>query len=105
LTFAQLAVQAFKFTSARQRPFVHFADPARPHETDDNMAFISGHSALAFSVATSAGMVAHRRRYQFEPVIGAHSERLRGWHYIASSTMSSLPSRLRLCLIATSRPA
>lgn len=71
LTFAQLAVQAFKFTSARQRPFVHFGDPARPHETDDNMSFISGHSALAFSVATSAGMVAHRRGYQLEPVIWA----------------------------------
>lgn len=71
LTFAQLAVQAFKFTSARQRPFVHFSDPARPHETDDNMSFISGHSALAFSVATSAGMVAHRRGYQLEPVIWA----------------------------------
>lgn len=71
LTFAQLAVQAFKFTSARQRPFVHFGDPARPHETDDNMSFISGHSALAFSIATSAGLVAHRRGYQLEPVIWA----------------------------------
>ncbi len=71
VTFTQLAVQAFKFTSARQRPFVHFADPARAHETDDNMSFISGHAALAFSIATSAGMVAHRRGYQLEPVIWA----------------------------------
>lgn len=71
LTFAQLAVQTFKFTSARQRPFVHFADPSRAHETDDNMSFISGHSALPFSVATAAGMVAHRRGYQLEPVIWA----------------------------------
>ncbi len=71
LTFAQLVVQAFKFTAARQRPFVHFADAGRAHETDDNMSFISGHSALAFSVATSAGIVAHRRGYQLEPVIWA----------------------------------
>jgi len=69
LTFAQLAVQAIKFTTARQRPFVHYADPSRAHETDDNMSFISGHSALAFAVATSAGIVAHRRGYKMEPLI------------------------------------
>ncbi|HPH65800.1 MAG TPA: phosphatase PAP2 family protein [Kofleriaceae bacterium] len=69
LTFAQLAVQAIKFTTARQRPFVHYADPSRAHETDDNMSFISGHSALPFSVATSAGIVAHRRGYKMEPLI------------------------------------
>ena len=71
LTFAQLAVQAIKFTTARQRPFVHVAAPGRATDTDDNMSFISGHAALAFSVATAAGMVAHRRGYQLEPVIWA----------------------------------
>ena len=50
---------------------MHVAAPGRVTDTDDNMSFISGHAALAFSVATAAGMVAHRRGYQLEPVIWA----------------------------------
>jgi membrane-associated phospholipid phosphatase len=58
-----------KFIAGRQRPFVHHADPGRPPELDDNMSFFSGHTATAFALATSAGMVAHYRGYKLEPVI------------------------------------
>jgi membrane-associated phospholipid phosphatase len=63
--------QAAKFIVGRQRPFVHFAEPGRPPELDDNMSFFSGHTTLAFSEAVAAGVVAHRRGYALEPVIWA----------------------------------
>ncbi len=66
---ASLINQATKFSVGRQRPFVHFGDPALAHETDDNVSFFSGHTTLAFSIATSAGVIAHQRQYSLEPVI------------------------------------
>lgn len=50
-----LVNQIVKFSVGRQRPFVYFADPGRPTELDDNVSFYSGHTTLAFAVATSAG--------------------------------------------------
>jgi membrane-associated phospholipid phosphatase len=38
---------------------------------EDNLSFLSGHTSLAFSVAISAGMVAHRRHYRYEGAIWA----------------------------------
>ena len=61
--------QLVKFSIAEQRPFVHFGDPARPHDLDDDVSFYSGHTTLAFAIATSAGVVAHARGYALEPVI------------------------------------
>jgi membrane-associated phospholipid phosphatase len=69
IVIAQLVTQTVKFSVGRQRPFVHFAQPGRSPETDDNLSFLSGHSSLVFSIATSAGMVAHRRGYRSETVI------------------------------------
>lgn len=61
--------QGVKFAAGEQRPFVHFGDPARPPETDDNLSLFSGHTTLTFAVATSAGEVARRRGYKLAPVI------------------------------------
>jgi membrane-associated phospholipid phosphatase len=65
--YTQLVTQAFKIAVARERPGIHFTDERSTLE--DNMSFFSGHTSLAFSVAVSAGMVAHQRRTPFEPII------------------------------------
>ena len=64
-----LVNQIVKLSVGRQRPFVHFGDPARPAELDDNLSFYSGHTTLTFAIATSAGVVAHRRGYRLEPLV------------------------------------
>ncbi|HEY0191291.1 MAG TPA: phosphatase PAP2 family protein [Kofleriaceae bacterium] len=69
--YTQLAVQAIKFSAGRQRPFVHVAPLGRAPDTDDNLSFPSGHSALAFSLATAAGSVAQRRHAALAPAIWA----------------------------------
>jgi hypothetical protein len=61
--------QIVKFSVAEQRPYVHYGDPARPHQLDDDVSFYSGHSTLSFAIATSAGLVAHERHYSLEPVV------------------------------------
>ncbi len=68
---ASLINQTTKFVVGRQRPFVHYAEPGRAPEIDDNVSFYSGHTTLGFSLAVSAGMVAHQRGYKLEPVIWA----------------------------------
>lgn len=67
VAISQVVTQVAKWSVARQRPFVHFGNPEP--DQDDNMSFWSGHSALAFGVTTSAGMIAHARGSKFEPVI------------------------------------
>lgn len=67
--YSQLIVQAVKFSVGRARPFVRYASSPLDPEPDQNLSFLSGHSALTFAIATSAGMVAHRRGYALEPVI------------------------------------
>ncbi len=69
--FHQLA----KFFFARERPFVHFLprapDAVRALTTspsDDNLSFFSGHTTLAFSLATSAGTIASMRGYRLAPL-------------------------------------
>jgi membrane-associated phospholipid phosphatase len=72
-----LVNQIVKFGVERQRPFVHFGDPSRPPDVDDNLSFYSGHTTLTFAIAiaiaiaiaTSAGIVAHRRQSRLEPLI------------------------------------
>jgi membrane-associated phospholipid phosphatase len=59
--------QLVKFSVGRERPFVHYGDPARPHEADDDLSFYSGHTSLAFSLASSAGMVSSLRGYKSAP--------------------------------------
>lgn len=67
--------QLFKMSFGRERPWIHAlpeADKAlvdRP--TENNLSFYSGHATLAFSVATSAGVVASRRGYRWAPAVWA----------------------------------
>lgn len=64
---AQDLNQLVKFSVARERPFVHYADPSRPHEPDDDVSFYSGHTTFAFALASSAGMVSSLRGYKSAP--------------------------------------
>lgn len=73
---ATLVNQVAKFGFARERPFVHFLPrvPGALREltsspSDDNLSFFSGHTTLAFVVATSSGMVATMRGYRLAPLI------------------------------------
>ena len=68
--------QVFKFGFARERPFVHYL-PRVPNAvrqladspSDDNLSFFSGHTTLAFVVATSSGTIALMRGYRLAPVV------------------------------------
>ncbi|HEX4422108.1 MAG TPA: phosphatase PAP2 family protein [Kofleriaceae bacterium] len=68
--YTQLVVQAVKFSVGRQRPDAHDHATASP-SNDDNLSFLSGHSALTFSIATAAGTIAQRRHDRLAPVIWA----------------------------------
>jgi membrane-associated phospholipid phosphatase len=70
--------QFAKYAFARERPFVRFlpsAGNAIPEVTaspsDDNLSFFSGHTTLAFAVATSTGTVASLRAYRSAPLVWA----------------------------------
>lgn len=67
--------QAVKFSVQRERPFVHALAPAdkgsASQPSDNNLSFYSGHTTMAFSVATSAAMVATLRGYSLAPVLWA----------------------------------
>jgi len=67
--FTGLLNEATKFAVGRQRPFVHYATGPRTANSDDNLSFYSGHTALAFAVATASGTVASRRGYKLAPVV------------------------------------
>lgn len=68
--------QIAKFAFARERPFVHYL-PRAPDAiraltdspSDDNLSFFSGHTTLAFAVATAAGTVNTLRGYRLAPVV------------------------------------
>jgi membrane-associated phospholipid phosphatase len=70
--------QLVKFAFARERPFVHYL-PRSPEglraltdsPSDDNLSFYSGHTNLAFAIATSSGTVATLRGYSLAPVVWA----------------------------------
>jgi membrane-associated phospholipid phosphatase len=82
--------QVVKLAVGRQRPFVHYrnyADPARPHDSDDNLSFYSGHTTIAFSMAAAAGTVSTLRGYRSAPWVWAVGMTLAtavGWARIAS---------------------
>lgn len=69
VAYSQLLVQTVKFSVARQRPRVRFAEGPVTPGNDDNVSFFSGHSALTFALATSAGIIAQRRDSSLAPVI------------------------------------
>jgi membrane-associated phospholipid phosphatase len=68
--------QIVKFGFARERPFVHYL-PRAPNAireltdspSDDNLSFYSGHTTLAFVIATASGTVATMRGYRLAPVV------------------------------------
>lgn len=68
--------QLAKFAFARERPFVHFL-PRAPEAvraltdspSDDNLSFFSGHTTLAFALATSAGTINTLRNYRLAPLV------------------------------------
>lgn len=70
LVYSQLVIQVIKLTTGRARPYAyHGVD--RMSTNDDNLSFASGHSALTFGIAVTAGAIAHRRHDRLEPVIWA----------------------------------
>lgn len=61
--------QVLKIAFARKRPFLHYgAQHVRP-ANDVYTSFFSGHTALAFALATSSGVVANLRDYPSAPAI------------------------------------
>ncbi len=67
--YSQLAVQVFKYSFGRERPYAHYMTGVYAPSSDDHLSFISGHSALAFSIATAVGMIAHRNHSRYEPAV------------------------------------
>jgi membrane-associated phospholipid phosphatase len=67
--------QAVKFAVQRERPFAHALPPSQKGTSsapaDENLSFYSGHTTLAFSLATSTAMVATLRGYTLAPVLWA----------------------------------
>lgn len=66
--------QVVKLAVGRQRPYVHYGNyrnPDRRPEPDDNLSFPSGHTTLAFALATSAGTVSSLRGYPSAPWVWA----------------------------------
>lgn len=64
--------QIAKFSSSRERPNVHARTPAERaarHASSDNLSFFSGHTSLAFALATSAGTIASMRHYRLAPLM------------------------------------
>jgi membrane-associated phospholipid phosphatase len=67
--------QVTKFLVGRERPFVHALAPDQKGSTtqpsDNNLSFFSGHTTLAFALATASGTVASMRGYRDAPVVWA----------------------------------
>lgn len=65
-----------KFAFARERPFVHYL-PRTPDgvraltasPSDDNLSFYSGHTNVAFALATSSATVSFMRGYRLAPLV------------------------------------
>jgi membrane-associated phospholipid phosphatase len=60
-----------KFLVARERPFVHDLAPNEKQQTsnpsDNNLSFVSGHTAEVFALAAATGTVATMRGYRWAP--------------------------------------
>jgi membrane-associated phospholipid phosphatase len=83
--FCSVLHHVTKFSVGRRRPFVRFPDEGFEPGTDDEMSFWSGHTSLAFSLAVSAGVVAHQRDYAVEPAV-----------WIAGLTLATATGYLRI---------
>jgi membrane-associated phospholipid phosphatase len=60
-----------KFLVARERPFVHDLPPSERQHTsqpsDNNLSFVSGHTAEVFALAAATGTVATMHGYRWAP--------------------------------------
>lgn len=73
---AAVVNQVVKFGFARERPFVHYL-PRAPEAlreltsspSDNNLSFFSGHTTVAFAIATSSSTVATLRGYRLAPLL------------------------------------
>ncbi len=101
ITVSSLVNQTVKFSVNRARPYTHeIAQEWYPNTKDDNLSFYSGHTSLAFSLAVTAGCIAHERNYASEPylwAIGLPSAALIGYlrvsakkHYLSDVLVGSL---------------
>jgi hypothetical protein len=67
--------QAVKFAVGRERPFVHALPqdqkPLTATPADNNTSFYSGHTNLAFALATASGTIASLRGYKWAPWVWA----------------------------------
>lgn len=64
--------QVVKILAARERPDVHARSPEERkalHAAADNLSFFSGHTNLAFALATASGTIASMRGYRLAPVM------------------------------------
>jgi membrane-associated phospholipid phosphatase len=66
-SLALATTQVTKLLAARERPFVHYGSPDRPHASGDDLSFWSGHTAFAFALATSAGTLSSMRQEPSAP--------------------------------------
>jgi len=64
---SSFTTELVKISVGRQRPYAHFA--AGSKLPADNNSFYSGHTALAFSLATASGTVSSMRGYTYAPLI------------------------------------
>jgi membrane-associated phospholipid phosphatase len=79
--------QTIKVLTVRRRPFAEFGGTVTRAPNDVNTSFFSGHSALAFAMATSSGTVAHLRGYGTEPALwigGLALATLTGYYRLAA---------------------
>jgi len=79
--------QTLKVITVRRRPFAEFGGTVTRAPNDVNTSFFSGHTALAFAMATSSGTVAHLRGYRSEPALwigGLALATLTGYYRIAA---------------------
>lgn len=58
--------QTVKIIAGRERPYAAFGGVRIRAKNDANTSFFSGHTALAFTMLTSSGTVAHLRGYKSE---------------------------------------
>lgn len=61
--------QLFKVIAGRRRPFATFDGEVIRAHNDFHTSFFSGHTALAFAMTTSSGMVASLRGYRTAPAL------------------------------------
>lgn len=73
IVITALGTQIFRYTTARERPYVHFMSPEERARTDlsvdVNSSFFSGHASVSFAMAVAAGTIASMRHSRWAPAI------------------------------------